>query len=97
MSGNPIWQSVSDSGPVGNAILIILFAASIITWTVIIQKFVLLRQVNRSADYFLSRFRKAGEKIASLPRERLEKGCDEGSVMARLRGLAAWGRKLIAG
>lgn len=64
---NPFWQAVLDSGAVGNAILVILFIASIITWTLIIHKFFLFRQVNRSADLFLNRFRRAQQKIFSLP------------------------------
>lgn len=64
---NPVWQSLSESGAVGNGILIILFFASIITWTVIIHKFFLFRQVNRSRELFLNRFRRAQQKIFSLP------------------------------
>lgn len=37
------------------------------------------------------------EKIASLPAGDLERSCDAGRIRARLQGLAAWGRKLIAG
>ncbi|MBN1826884.1 MAG: mechanosensitive ion channel [Candidatus Eisenbacteria bacterium] len=37
------------------------------------------------------------EKIASLSKEDLEVGCDEGRIIARLRNLAAWGRKLMKG
>jgi biopolymer transport protein ExbB/TolQ len=65
--GNPIWQIISDSGAVGNAILVILFIASIITWTVIIHKYFLFRQVNRSSEMFMNRFRRAQNKIFSLP------------------------------
>ncbi len=68
---NPIWQSLSDSGAVGNAILIILFFASIVTWTVIIHKYFLFRQVNRSSELFLNRFRRAQQKIFSLSPPRI--------------------------
>lgn len=50
----------------GQAILVILFLGSISTWTIIIQKICLLRQVRRGADEFLHRFNRVKQGIFSL-------------------------------
>ncbi len=53
---NPFLQSIRDSGPVGLGILVILFVASIVSWSMIIYKITLFRQTRDKIDAFLSRF-----------------------------------------
>ncbi len=58
---NPFLQSIRDSGPVGLGILVILFAASIVSWSMIIYKASLFRQTRNRVDDFLRRFTGARE------------------------------------
>ncbi len=53
---NPFLQSIQESGFVGLTILILLFAGSIYSWTLILYKYVLFRQARRSIDSFLRKF-----------------------------------------
>ncbi len=65
---NPFLQSIRDSGPVGLGILVILFCASIVSWSMIIYKTSLFRKTRGKVDNFLRRFggaRKGGFKLTS--------------------------------
>jgi CRP-like cAMP-binding protein len=37
------------------------------------------------------------EKAAAMPREQIEESCDSSRVLARLKSLASWGKRLVAG
>jgi biopolymer transport protein TolQ len=63
---NPLWQSFKESGLVGQGILIILFIASIVVWTIIVHKLILLRQAGRAAQSFLNRFSRVKKGLFSL-------------------------------
>lgn len=89
---NPLWQSFRETGLVGQSILIILFIASIAVWTIIVHKFILLRQVRRTGYSFISRFRRLKKGLFSLSPGSLsseinpvyavyQKGCRECSAL----------------
>jgi biopolymer transport protein TolQ len=63
---NPFLQSIKDSGPVGLGILLLLFFGSIYSWTLIIYKLTLFRQVRRSMEEFFRRFSGARKGAFSL-------------------------------
>jgi len=63
---NPLWQSFRETGLVGQSILIILFIASIAVWTIIVHKFILLRQIRRTGYSFMNRFRRLKKGLFSL-------------------------------
>ena len=54
---HPLIRSFIDSGPVGQGILIILLVLSVIAWSIIIEKIIIFRKLNKSAENFLDLFR----------------------------------------
>jgi len=72
----PLLKSFLESGWVGQAILIILFFASIFSWSIIIYKYKLLRQCRQAQRMFLSRFRSAARGVFKLSSPRLSREVD---------------------
>ena len=72
----PLIRSFLESGWVGQSILVILFIASILSWSIIIYKFRLLRQCRRAKDIFLSRFRSAARGFFNLSSTRVSREVD---------------------
>ncbi len=73
---NPILQSFMESGWVGQGILLILFAGSIYSWTIIFYKFSLLRKVRQATDAFLERFSRTKQGAFSLSSTNLSSEID---------------------
>ena len=73
---NPFIQSFKESGWVGQGILLILFAGSIYSWTIILYKYSLLRKVRKAADAFLERFSRTKQGGFSLSSTNLSSEID---------------------
>jgi len=73
---NPFIQSFNESGWVGQGILLILFAGSIYSWTLIIYKYSLLRKVRKATDIFLERFSRIKQGVFSLSSTNLSSEID---------------------
>ncbi|MDX9703099.1 MAG: MotA/TolQ/ExbB proton channel family protein [Candidatus Auribacterota bacterium] len=54
---HPLLRAFIESGPVGQGILIILLALSVVAWSIIIEKIIFFRKLNQDASEFLNYFR----------------------------------------
>lgn len=54
-----IWESVTHSGPIGLATLLLLVLFSVVSWAIIVQKAIYLRRAARTSDAFLDAFWKS--------------------------------------
>jgi biopolymer transport protein TolQ len=55
------WGLVAQSGWVGRAVLLVLAVLSLVSWAIIIYKFVVLRRAHSQSDTFLQVFRKSSK------------------------------------
>ncbi len=62
---NSIWSYFANAGPVVKMVLLILFAASVLSWTLIIERGLYLRRLRKSIRAFQQRFW-AGGNITKL-------------------------------
>jgi len=53
-----LWTLVTNSGPVGHAVLIVLLVFSVASWTIIFKKVRFYREVNEQSQEFFGLFRK---------------------------------------
>ena len=56
MSEPSLWSFIVDAGPVVKAVMLILLAASVASWTIIIQRAALLKRTRKEVDNFERRF-----------------------------------------
>ncbi len=57
MAANPsLWSFIIDAGPVVKLVMLLLLAASIISWTFILQKSRLAKQIKQDAETFQNQF-----------------------------------------
>ena len=75
MSEPSLWSFIVDAGPVVKVVMLILMAASIASWTIIIQRANLLKKTRREVDSFEERFwsgvdlTQLYQQLASRPEE----------------------------
>jgi biopolymer transport protein TolQ len=77
-----IWQILWDSGIVVKAVLILLAVASVLSWTIIIQKYKELKMVMEANDKF-HQFFKTSNSISEIHREATEHHSSTMSLMFR--------------
>jgi biopolymer transport protein TolQ len=67
-SSSALAEMVHNSGPVAFTVLLILLAASIFSWTIMVSKFFAFRSAEQQSSRFLKAFRKSGRmgEIAGL-------------------------------
>jgi biopolymer transport protein TolQ len=82
MHGMNIWQILWDSGVVVKFVLLLLVLASVLSWTIIIQKWKELKLVNEANDKF-HHFFKTSNSIAEIQREASEQLNSTMSLMFR--------------
>lgn len=58
-ASSALWEMVMASGPVAQAVLVLLLIASLYSWTVILGKFFLFRRAAKASRHFLVGFRTA--------------------------------------
>ncbi|MCD6460851.1 MotA/TolQ/ExbB proton channel family protein [bacterium] len=63
----PLLRVFIDCGLVGQGILLILLILSVIAWSIIIEKIIIFRKLNRSAENFLEIFRNKAKSRIGLP------------------------------
>lgn len=51
-----LWETVTHSGPIGFATLLLLIVFSVVSWAIIVQKFFSLRRASRESERFLAAF-----------------------------------------
>lgn len=51
-----LWETVTHSGPIGFASLMLLVVFSVVSWAIIIQKYFSLRRASRESEKFLAAF-----------------------------------------
>lgn len=93
-----IWQILWESGVVVKIVLLILVLASVLSWTIILQKYKELKRINESNDKF-NAFFKASNSLSEIQREASENHDSTMSLMFR-RGyeeLNKVGEKLSSG
>lgn len=63
---NLLWETFKESGQFGQLILVILFIASILIWTIILHKAILFRRIRRGGEELLKRFQRVKQGAFSL-------------------------------
>ena len=63
---NALFQTLRQSGVVGQFIIVLLFGMSVYAWYIIVDKLRLLRSAERSSGAFLGKFHREGRRIFSL-------------------------------
>jgi biopolymer transport protein TolQ len=71
LGASALWELVVNSGPVAQAVLVLLFLASLYSWTVILGKRSMLRKATNESRRFLRGFRNASrlQEISALSAE----------------------------
>jgi len=77
-----IWQILWDSGLVVKIVLLILVASSVLSWTIIIQKYKEFKALSEANDKFLTFFR-TSPTISDIQREAQENSLSTMSLMFR--------------
>ena len=71
--GGEIVRLVADSGPVAQAVLVILLVFSIFSWSVMLAKWAALGRARVQSGRFLRAFRKADRKSTRLNSSHIQK------------------------
>ena len=68
VASSALWEMISNSGPVAMSVLVLLFMASLYSWSVILGKSSTFRTATKASQKFLRGFRKATrlQEIAGL-------------------------------
>lgn len=77
-----IWQILWESGPVVKLVLLLLLLASVLSWTIILQKYKELKAMNEANDKF-GQFFKSSSSLADINREAIENQDSTMSLMFR--------------
>ena len=98
-AGPSVWSLIFDADPVVKGVMLVLVAFSLISWAIIIQRFLLLRRAWDQSVAFLDRFHAAVSARSSLDPVRSEANGswpDSPVVQAFKAGYDEWG-ELVRG
>src|SRR5215510_10683735 len=51
-----LWETITSSGPISFAALILLIVFSVVSWAIMVHKYFVLRRASRQSDKFLDAF-----------------------------------------